>query len=248
MPTRPATRLRTDPREGDPLLGQPLCRQCYDYATHVVWQWWAPDLWRRLTIALHRMVARTLGVPATRLAEVATVQYAKVAEYQLRGAVHFHALFRLDGPRTTDGFAPAPIAIDADRLSRPGPTGGRLGSTDRVRESTLSDPARVLAFGRQLDARPVRTGRRTDDPDRPLSPEQVAGYLAKYATKSAAGHRSHRRPPTTNRSGPPPATSPAAPEPHVADPPRRTPTDCSASGCTCSGSGATSRPSRGATR
>ena len=47
------------------------------------------------------------------------------------------------------------------------------------------DPTRVLAFGRQLDARPVRTSRRTDDPDRVLTPEQVAGYLAKYATKSA---------------------------------------------------------------
>ena len=49
----------------------------------------------------------------------------------------------------------------------------------------VDDPARVLAFGRQLDARPVRTSRRTDDPDRTLAPEQVAGYLAKYATKSA---------------------------------------------------------------
>jgi hypothetical protein len=47
------------------------------------------------------------------------------------------------------------------------------------------DPTRVLAFGRQLDARPVRTNRRTDDPDRALTPGQVAGYLAKYATKSA---------------------------------------------------------------
>jgi hypothetical protein len=59
------------------------------------------------------------------------------------------------------------------------------------------DPARILVFGRQLDARPVRTGRRTDDPDRVLSPEQVAGYLAKYATKSAndTGHpdNSHRQ-------------------------------------------------------
>ena len=44
----------------------------------------------------------------------------------------------------------------------------------------------MLALGRQLDARPVRTGRRTDDPDQTLRPEQVAGYLAKYATKSAA--------------------------------------------------------------
>ena len=60
------------------------------------------------------------------------------------------------------------------------------------------DPSRVLAFGRQLDARPVRRNGRIDDPDRALSPEQVAGYLAKYATKSvtdsgAADNAHHRR-------------------------------------------------------
>jgi hypothetical protein len=67
------------------------------------------------------------------------------------------------------------------------------------------DPPRVLAFGRQLDARPVRTGRRTDDPDRVPAPEQVAGYLAKYATKSAedsgvTDNPHHRRIRTTARS------------------------------------------------
>ena len=46
------------------------------------------------------------------------MQYAEVAEYPLRGAVHFHALVRLDGPRTSDGFAPAPTAIDADHPYR----------------------------------------------------------------------------------------------------------------------------------
>jgi hypothetical protein len=38
--------------EDDPVLGQPLCPDCYDYASRVVWQWWAPDLWRRFTILL----------------------------------------------------------------------------------------------------------------------------------------------------------------------------------------------------
>ena len=112
------------------------------------------------------------------------MQYAKVAEYQARGAVHFHALVRLDGPRTADGFAPAPVAIDATQLSwlvRDAAASVRLS----VPGVDGEDSDRVLAFGRQLDARPVRTGRRTDDPDRTLSPEQVAGYLAKYATKSA---------------------------------------------------------------
>lgn len=68
----------------------------------------APDLWRRFTITLRRLVAKTLDLPATRLGDLATVQYAKVADYQLRGVVHFHALVRLDGPKTPDGFAPAP--------------------------------------------------------------------------------------------------------------------------------------------
>jgi hypothetical protein len=181
---RPRT-CQTAHAEDDPLLGQPLCGECYHHASHVIWQWWAPDLWRRFTIALRRLVAKTLDVPASRLGALATVQYAKVAEYQLRGIVHFHALVRLDGPKTPDGFAPAPDTVDASVLA------------DLVRQAATSvrltvpgvdddDPARVLAFGQQLDARPVRTGRRTDDPDRTLTPEQVAGYLAKYATKSAA--------------------------------------------------------------
>jgi hypothetical protein len=170
--------------EDDPALGQPLCPDCYDYASQVVWQWWSPDLWKRFTIRLWRLVAHRLGVPVTRLGEVATVQYAKVAEYQLRGVIHFHALIRLDGPRTLDGFAPAPVGLDAVALSdliAQAATSVRL----TVPGVDAHDPDRVLAFGRQVDARPVKVSRRTDDPGRALSPGQVAGYLAKYATKSA---------------------------------------------------------------
>ena len=127
--------------EDDHELGQPLCPQCYDYASHVVWQWWAPDLWRRLTIALRRLLARTLGVPADRLGEVATLQYAKVAEYQVRGAVHFHALVRLDGPRTVEGFAAAPAVIDA----------GLLDADPVARRHDLPEMARfMLATGLRL--------------------------------------------------------------------------------------------------
>jgi len=190
--------------EDDPALGQPLCPDCYDYASHLVWQWWAPDLWRRFTIALRRLVAKAFEVPATRLVDFATVQYAKVAEYQVRGVVHFHALIRLDGPRTTDGFAAAPTAIDADCLAhlvRDAVASVRL----TVPGVDADDPSRMLAFGRQLDARAVRTSRRTDNPDRVLTPEQVAGYLAKYATKSAedtgvTDSSHHRRIRTTARS------------------------------------------------
>jgi len=173
--------------ENDPAVGQPICADCYDYDSHVIWQWWAPELWRRFTIALRRNIARLLGVSASpkALAAVATVQYAKVAEYQIRGAVHFHALIRLDGPKTDAGFAPAPTQISAQALA------------EVIQETVAgiryeppaahgTDPGRVLAFGAQVDARAVRATRRPDRPETELSAEQVAGYLAKYATKSAA--------------------------------------------------------------
>ncbi len=47
----------------------------------------------------------------------------------------------------------------------------------------LDDTPRRLVFGRQLDVRVVRTHR--PDDDQALTAAQVAGYLAKYATKTA---------------------------------------------------------------
>lgn len=170
--------------DGDPLLGQPLCWECYDYASHVVWQWWAPELWRRFTIALRRLLARHVGVKERDLNEFLTVQYAKVAEYQRRGLIHFHALIRLDGPKTDDGFATAPEWLTAKALAEliEQAAAAVVFACSGVFEG---DVERMLSFGAQVDSRPVRLGHRTDDPDHPLSPEQVAGYLAKYSTKSA---------------------------------------------------------------
>ena len=189
--------------EDDEQLGQPLCADCYDYESHLVWNWWAPALFRRFTIALRRSLAKDLGIAATRFGEVATLQYAKVAEPQRRVAIHFHALIRLDGPRTHEGFAPAAATIDAQRLAwhvRRVAAQVRL----EVRGVDDDDLRRVLRFGRQLDARPVTTRRRPDDPERDLAPEQVAGYLAKYITKSTggegAGNAHHRRLRTVGRS------------------------------------------------
>lgn len=171
-------------QDDDGRLGQPLCWECYDYAAHVVWQWWAPELWRRFTITLRRLVARHLRVRASKLNNHVTVQYAKVAEFQLRGVVHFHALVRLDGPRTEGGFAPAPPSLDAAILAG---LVAEAAATVRFNAPAVLDEAtsRRLRFGAQVDTRPVRAHRRTDDPDRGLDAEQVAGYLAKYSTKAA---------------------------------------------------------------
>jgi hypothetical protein len=179
------------------LLGQPLCPDCYDYASHVVWQWFAPDLWRRFTIALHRTLAQHLAVPAADLPTLATVQYAKVAEFQRRGAVHFHALIRLDGPRTPAGEAVAepPSRVTAEMLAA---LVTEAASTAQLHVPAVDDDdvARRLVFGRQLDVRVVRAHR--PDDDQALTAAQVAGYLAKYSTKSAtddvaSGTAHHRR-------------------------------------------------------
>ena len=179
-----STRCHATHAEGDEVLGQPFCRDCYDYRGHLVWQWWSPELWRRFTITVRRTLAKHLGVPASRLPDVVTLQYAKVAEYQQRGLIHFHALIRLDGPKTDDGFAPAPDAATASFLARVVEEAVEAVHFDAP-PLHEGDVTRRLRFGRQVDARPIQTRHRTDDPDRELAPEQVAGYLAKYATKSA---------------------------------------------------------------
>ncbi len=80
----------------DPCLGEPICLDCFDYEAAVMWNALAPALWRRTTIYLRRALARAAGLTPAELARVVQVSYAKVAEYQRRGVVHFHALIRLD--------------------------------------------------------------------------------------------------------------------------------------------------------
>lgn len=173
---------RHDP--GTEQVGQPLCSDCYDYDAHVIWQWWAPELWRRLTIEVRRALAARLGVAESRLKHHASIQYAKVAEYQARGMIHFHALIRLDGPAEHGVGSPAPAHLNArdlaDLLTESVPR-----VTFTAPPAHEDDPGHVLRFGAQVDARPVRAGSRTDHPSGPLTPAQVAGYLAKYATKDA---------------------------------------------------------------
>ncbi|GGK62777.1 replication initiation protein [Planomonospora parontospora subsp. parontospora] len=155
-------------------LGEPLCPDCYDYAGSVLFNALSPELWRRFTLALRRRLAKTAGLTVRELREQVTVSFAKVAEYQRRGVVHFHAVIRLDGP---DGpTASPPSWATADALE------------DAVRHAASAvavtvpavkgEPARVLRWGAQLDVRPITMGGELTD-------QAVAGYIAKYATKAA---------------------------------------------------------------
>jgi hypothetical protein len=100
--------------------------------------------------------------------------YAKVAEFQARGLVHFHAIFRLDTP-TRDGDL-APPAITTDEL-------GALiqAAAAATWFATVAQPARPkgwdIAWGGQIDTPAVQL-----PADRRGPNIAVASYLAKYAT------------------------------------------------------------------
>ncbi|HET9257699.1 MAG TPA: replication initiator, partial [Pseudonocardiaceae bacterium] len=161
--------------EDDSRLGQPLCPDCYDYPAHVAFNWHAPELWRRFAITLRRTLARTAGLTAAEFARRARVSFVKVAEFQRRGVVHFHALIRLDGPG--EDYQPPQLGIGAAELAR-----AIRQATAHVR-LTVAIPGGadlVLRFGTQLDTQTVNGG-----PAGELTPEHAARYIAKYATKSA---------------------------------------------------------------
>ena len=57
------------------------------------------DLWRRFITYLPRHLARLAGITRKTLFSQVRIRFVKVAEYQARGVVHFHAVIRLDAPR-----------------------------------------------------------------------------------------------------------------------------------------------------
>jgi len=147
---------------------------------HVLWQWHAPELWRRFTIALGRTLARTAGVSRRDFARhLARVSYTKVAEFQARGLIHVHAVMRLDGPTGPD--TPPRIALDALAL---GDAITSSASAVRLEVHPAGHPPHVLGWGKQIDTRPITVGAGRNDQAGDVHPEMVAAYLAKYLTKS----------------------------------------------------------------
>jgi hypothetical protein len=98
----------------DDELGTALDPDTYDYEAAVLWNAHAGPLWRRFSTYLRREVAKRAGLSQRRFREHARVSFAKVAECQKRGAVHFHAVIRIDGP--SGGDTPPPTWATADLL------------------------------------------------------------------------------------------------------------------------------------
>jgi hypothetical protein len=84
----------------DPRLGEPLCPSCYQAGAQVLWNALAGRLWSRTTIYVYRALAQRSGLTKVEVRRLVRVSFAKVAEYQRRGAVHFHAVLRLDAATT----------------------------------------------------------------------------------------------------------------------------------------------------
>ncbi|WP_326651484.1 replication initiator protein RepSA [Streptomyces anthocyanicus] len=158
-------------------LGTPLDPDTYDYAGAVLWNNHASDLWRYFTIYLRREIAKRAGLTQKAAREQSRLAFGKVAEYQKRGAVHFHAVVRCDGPDGPD--SPPPAWATLDLL-----TDAIHAAAARVAvdvDPAGDQPARTLRWGTQLDVQPI--GAFGDGEE--ITEQAVASYVAKYATKAA---------------------------------------------------------------
>lgn len=161
-------------------LGTPLDPFTYDYAGAVLWNNHASELWRYFSIYLRREIAARAGLTQKAAREQSRVSFGKVAEYQKRGAVHFHAVIRFDGPDGPDSPPPAWATLDllADAIRA---------AAARVRVVVPAKPEHgfvndwVLAWGEQIDVQPIGAFGNGEE----LTEQAVASYVAKYATKAA---------------------------------------------------------------
>ncbi|MGH1554247.1 replication initiator [Streptomyces sp. L7] len=176
----------------------------------------AGPLWRRFSTYLRREVAKRAGLSQRRFRDHARVSFAKVAEYQKRGAVHFHAVIRIDGPTGGDTSPPpwatAELLTEAIRAAAP---------KVNVDGPTIDGRTHTFTFGRQLDVRTIRSADFNDGQE--LTERAVAAYIAKYATKGAETATGAPRPPAQvrRRTRPPRHQRPCPPtHPNCLDPRR----------------------------
>ncbi|MFJ8022066.1 replication initiator protein RepSA [Streptomyces sp. NPDC096311] len=173
--------------EDAPELGTPLDPTTYDYAGAVLWNNHASDLWRYFTIYLRREIAKRAGLTQKDAREQSRVSFGKVAEYQKRGAVHFHTVIRFDGPEGPDTPPPHWATLDllteairaaAARVAVDVPPAQYRPDPD---QPARTQPARTLRWGTQLDVQRIKAFGDGEE----LTEQAVASYVAKYATKAA---------------------------------------------------------------
>jgi hypothetical protein len=162
----------------DPRLGRPFCLDCYDYDSAVVFNACASDLWRRFTTYLPRELARLRGITQKAARSLVRSRYVKVAEYQARGVVHFHAIIRLDRV-TADGTWAPPSPDWTGEILAAAVTAAASSASVVVDVGNTGDTLK-LRFGAEIDARVIARGTSSA-----LTENAVANYIAKYVTKDA---------------------------------------------------------------
>lgn len=164
---------RHDP--DDPQLGSAIDPEHYCYREQVIWNHYAPELWKRTAQAIRRGLAHALGTPRSKLPQTARVRFAKVAEFQRRGVVHYHAIIRIDGPE--DAQAPPPGQCTTEMLAEVVDAAAKAASVvlpEAVLSELAPDAAAKLRWGTQREVFPLD----------PHTCTTAAGYIAKYSTKA----------------------------------------------------------------
>jgi len=195
---------------GDARVGRPICLDCYQHEHQVVWNAFAGELWRRTKQAIDRHLAglaRQRGIPRIvvgyhpktgkpKTVAPVRVSCGKAAEFQTRAVVHFHALLRLDGVDAADPDAiiPPPDVFTTYDLEE-----AVQAAVAQVSFTTPTHPDRptgwLIEWGSQDQDTPHADVRHISlSGNGEVTDGMVAGYLAKYATKSTevTGHRSTR--------------------------------------------------------
>ena len=171
--------------------GQARNPETYDYTGHVLFNAYAGKLWHRFVTYLRRHLARAAGLRVREFGDHARLSYAKVAEYQRRGAIHFHAVIRLDGPEGASGqppsWATADLLTEAIHAAH---------AQVKVTAPEIDGQARDLSWGRQLDVRPIKPANAPDfeDDQGQITEDRLSSYVAKYATKGTGKSEAADRP------------------------------------------------------
>ncbi|SHY54048.1 replication initiator protein [Mycobacteroides abscessus subsp. bolletii] len=206
----------TNHNHKDPKVGQPLCGGCYDYTAHVLFTWYLPELWRRFTIALRRNLAKqlkVLGVEAksVRASFVKVVEMQARAIPHIHALIrldpaptasgehidHGPAATRGGGEQrhdTSPAWEPPITAAELATLIQQAARAVTLDIPNPHADNDTEASTVIVRFGTQIDTQPLspecateRDNSREGNADTGrLSPRRVAGYLAKYVTKSLA--------------------------------------------------------------
>jgi hypothetical protein len=171
-------------RADDPALGDPLDPARYDYTGAMIWNAQAGRLWHWTMDRLTKELAARAGFSQRRFRLVGARSFAKVAEVQRRGLIHFHAIIRIDGVDPDDPGAVVP----------PGDWASVEMLTEAIRAAAgravvVAPDGRQVRWGEQLEIHPITAfGPGTEiteaTVERYLS-QDAAGRIAECSTKAA---------------------------------------------------------------